>query len=571
MIDSLFPSWFSPALILIVGGLAVPLVSSQIRKFYMLGLCALAAWQLWSTPIGTFGELEFLGYALELVRLDRWSLPFAVIFIFATTINVIYGWHVEDSVQQSAQLVYPGAALGGVLAGDLITLFVYWEIAAVASVFLIWAGGTDRAIKAGMRYIVIQVGSGVFLLGGVVLFAAETGSVTFNQMNLDSVGTAFIFFAFGIKCAFPLLHNWIQDSYPESTVSGTIVLSVFTTKLAVYSLLRGFPGQEQLIWLGTTMTLFPIFFAVIEDNLRRVLTYSINNQVGFMVVAIGIGTPFALNGAVGYAFCNIIFESLLFMSMGAVLYRAGTIQASELGGLYKSMPWTAVFCIVGALSISAFPLFAGFVTKGLIIDSVADAHLFVIWLALLFASAGVLEHAGIKIPYFGFFGHDSGKKCEEAPRHMLVAMAVSAILCVAIGVYPEPLYALLPEPIVGYVPYTVGHVVTQLQLLLFAILAFVFLVRVGVYPPEIKSTNLDTDWFYRKAAPALIGLVGRGISAAQTALLGRARRQIDLAIARLYRYHGPAGQLARSWPAGSMALWIAILLAVSLIVNYLSI
>ncbi len=571
MIDSFFPFWFSPALILIVGGLVAPLISAPFRKGYMLGLCALAALQLWSTPLGTYGEFEFLGFELDHVRLDRWSLPFAVIFIFATTINVIYGWHVEDSVQQSAQLVYPGAALGGVLAGDLITLFVYWEIAAVASVFLIWAGATDRAIKAGMRYIVIQVGSGVFLLGGVVLFAVESGSVSFNHMALDNLATTFIFFAFGIKCAFPLLHNWVQDSYPESTVSGTIVLSVFTTKLAVYSLLRGFPGQEQLIWLGTIMTLFPIFFAVIEDNLRRVLTYSINNQVGFMVVAIGVGTPLALNGAVGYAFCNIIFESLLFMSMGAVLFRTGTIQASELGGLYKSMPWTATFCIIGALSISAFPLFAGFVTKGLIIDSVADAHLFVIWLALLFASAGVLEHAGIKIPYFGFFGHDSGKKCQEAPRHMIVAMAISAVLCIAIGVYPAPLYALLPEPITGYVPYTVAHVVTQLQLLLFAILAFVVLVRIGVYPPEIRSTNLDTDWFYRKAAPTVIRVLGRGISAAQIALLGRARRQVDQAIARLYRFHGPAGQLARSWPAGSMALWIAILLAVSLIVNYLSV
>jgi multicomponent Na+:H+ antiporter subunit D len=274
---------------------------------------------------------------------------------------------------------------------------------------------------------------------------------------------------------------------------------------------------------------------------------------------------------VGYAFCNIIFESLLFMSMGAVLYRTGTIQASKLGGIYKSMPWTATFCIIGALSISAFPFFAGFVTKGLILDGVADAHLFVIWLALLFASAGVLEHAGIKIPYFGFFAHDSGKRCDEAPRHMLIAMGVSAALCIAIGIYPDPLYALLPDANVDYIPYTVGHVFTQLQLLLFAVLAFVVLVRVGFYPPEIKSTNLDTDWFYRKVAPAFMRLLGRGVSAAQAALFGRARRQFDQAAARLYRLHGPAGQLARSWPAGSMALWIAILLAVSLIVNYLSV
>lgn len=571
MTNSLLPFWFSPSLVLIVGGLIVPLVGAAVRKPFMLGVCALAAFQLWVTPFGIYGELEFFGFALASVRLDRWSFPFAVIFLFATVINVIYGWHVEKPLQQAAQLVYPGAALGGVLAGDLVSLFVYWEIAAISSVFLIWAGGTERAVRAGMRYVIIHVGSGVFLLAGLVLFAAETGSVAFDKMSLDGLPATLIFLAFGIKCAFPFLHNWVQDSYPESTVSGTIVLSVFTTKLAVYALLRGFPGQEQLIWLGTIMTLFPIFFAVIEDNLRRVLSYSINNQVGFMVVAVGVGTPLALNGAVGYAFCNIIFESLLFMSMGAVLYRTGTIQASELGGIYKSMPWSAAFCIIGALTISAFPFLAGFVTKGLIIDSVADAHLFIIWLALLFASAGVLEHAGIKIPYFGFFGHDSGKRCQEAPRHMLIAMGISAVLCIMIGVYPSALYAILPEGDVNFVPYTVDHVVTQLQLLLFAVLAFVLLVRLGFYPPEIKSTNLDTDWFYRKAAPALIMWVRRRVDSARAVFFGRALRRVDQVVTRLYRFYGPSGQLARSWPASSMALWIAILLAVSLIVNYLGV
>ena len=315
------------------------------------------------------------------------------------------------------------------------------------------------------------------------------------------------------------------------------------------------------------MTLFPIFFAVIEDNLRRVLTYSINNQVGFMVVAIGVGTPLALNGAVGYAFCNIIFESLLFMSMGAVLFRTGTIQASELGGIYKSMPLTAAFCVVGALSISAFPLFAGFVAKGLIIDSVVDAHLMIVWLALLFASAGVLEHAGIKIPYFAFFAHDSGKRCEEAPTHMLVAMGILVFLCIAIGLFPQYLYVLLPYEM-DFEPYTMGHVVTQLQLLLFAVLAFVVLIKTGVYPPEIKSTNLDTDWFYRRLAPMIVRGVGQGIASAQRVVITGARRQVDEFINRLYRLHGPSGQLARSWAAGSMALWIAILLGVALILNY---
>ena len=273
-----------------------------------------------------------------------------------------------------------------------------------------------------------------------------------------------IFLAFGIKCAFPFLHNWLQDAYPEASPTGTVFLSAFTTKLAVYGLARGFAGEDILIWIGALMTAFPIFYAVIENDLRRVLAYSLNNQLGFMVVGIGIGTELALNGTVAHAFAHILYKALLFMSMGAVLYRVGTVKGSELGGLYKSMPWTAAFCIVGAASISAFPLFSGFVSKSLIMSAAASDGLLFIWFVLLFASAGVFHHSGIKIPYFAFFAHDSGKRCKEAPLPMLLAMGTTAVLCVGIGVWPEPLYALLPHP-VDYVPYTTAHVVTQLQLL----------------------------------------------------------------------------------------------------------
>ncbi len=568
MIGSLLPLELHPALILIIGGFLVPLVPEAFRRIFIVALPVVGVLHFLSYPLGDYGSVVLFDYTLTIMRLDALSRLFGLVFFLATFVNAIYAWHVRDTVQQVASLVYPGAALGGVFAGDFITLFVFWEIAAVSSVFLIWARGTERAYKAGMRYIVIQVSSGVLLLAGLILYAQDTGSIAFDHMELGTLPVLLIFLAFGIKSAFPLLHNWVQDSYPESTVTGTIMLSIFTTKLAVYALVRGFAGTEQLIYIGVVMTLFPIFFAVIEDNLRRVLTYSINNQVGFMVVAIGVGTPLALNGAVGYAFCNIIFESLLFMSMGAVLFRTGTIQASELGGMYKSMPLTAAFCIIGALSISAFPLFSGFIAKGLIIDSVADMNLMIVWLALLFASAGVLEHAGIKIPFFAFFAHDSGKRCQEAPLNMLIAMGILAALSIAIGVFPQAFYELLPYDM-EFEPYTTGHVVTQLQLLLFAVLAFVVLIKVGVYPPEIKSTNLDTDWFYRRLAPRVLFAAGRLIVFVQSAVLGSARQQINGFVQRLYRFHGPSGQLARSWPAGSMAMWIAILLGIALILNYI--
>ena len=439
---------------------------------------------------------------------------------------------------------------------------------AISSVFLIWARRTERAYAAGMRYLIIQVGSGVILLAGIILHLRATGSIAFDNLGVVSPATLLIFTAFGIKCAFPLLHNWLQDAYPEATVTGTVVLSAFTTKLAVYALARGFAGTEVLIYIGALMTVFPVFFAVIENDLRRVLAYSLNNQLGFMVVGIGVGTEMGLNGTAAHAFAHVIYKALLFMSMGAVLHRAGTVKASELGGLYKSMPLTTIFCIVGAVSISAFPLFSGFISKALILTGAADQGRWAVWLVLVFASAGVLEHSGIKVPYFAFFAHDSGIRCKEAPLNMLIAMGIAAFLCVAIGVYPAPLYALLPYE-VDFEPYTTGHVITQLQLLMFSVLAFAVLIRTGLYPWERPSTNLDSDWLYRKAMPAAVGRFMEIGGAVRDAVLARAQNHLERFISTIYRHHGPQGALARTWPTGSTVLWVAVLLAATLIIFYL--
>lgn len=502
MIDGL-----NPAFLLIFGSLLVPFLSGRLRALYMLALPALALAQLISLPSGDYGSWQIFEYSLTTIRIDGLSFIFGVIFCIAAFVGVLYSLHVEDTAQHVAALVYSGAALGATFAGDLITLFIYWELTAVSSVFLIWASRTDAAMRAGIRYLVVQVGSGVILLAGLILHVQQTGSIAFDHLGLGSLGTNLIFLAFGIKCAFPLLHNWLQDAYPQATVTGTVILSAFTTKLAVYVLARGYAGTEILIYIGAIMTAFPIFFAVIENDLRKVLSYSLNNQLGFMVCGIGIGTELAINGAAAHAFVHILYKALLFMSMGAVLHRVGTIKASELGGLYKSMPMTTGFCIVGSMSISAFPLFSGFVAKSLTLTAVAVEGHWGVWLVLLFASAGVLDHSGIKIPFFTFFAHDSGKRCEEAPGNMLWAMGIVAFLCIAIGVYPAPLYSILPYT-VNYAPYTVAHVITQLQLLLFSAMAFAVLFRNGWYPPEIRGVNLDTDWLYRRLIPGTIRVVG---------------------------------------------------------------
>jgi multicomponent Na+:H+ antiporter subunit D len=558
----------TPGLILICGGLLVPLLPPRVRPWLMIVLPIVAFAHLLTLPHGEWGQVEVMDLSLVTLRVDKLSLLFGYIFLLAALLGGVYALHVRDIGQQAAALIYAGSALGAVFAGDLVTLFIFWEGIAVASVFLIWAAGTERAYRAGMRYLVIQVGSGVLLLVGVLVHYRQTGSLAFGALGLASPGATLILIAFGIKCAFPLLHNWLEDAYPESTATGTVLLSSFTTKVAVYALARGFAGTEILVPIGAAMTAFPIFYAVIENDLRRVLAYSLNNQLGFMVVGVGLGTELALNGAVAHAFADILFKGLLFMSMGAVLFRTGTVKGSELGGLYKSMPWTAGFCIVGAASISAFPLFSGFVTKSMVIAAAMEQGYFWTWIVLLFASAGVFHHAGIKIPYFAFFAHDSGKRCAEAPGHMLTAMAVAAALCVGIGSFPSLLYSILPFP-VDFRPYSLDHVVGQVQLLFLSALAFTILMRTGIYPPELRSINLDFDWFYRRLAPTVILAIARWAESAWNGATSAAERAMRNTLMVFERHAGPDGILARTWPTGSMAFWTTVMLAAYLVLSYL--
>ena len=558
----------NPGLLLILAGLVAAGAPKLVRQAIALiaPLAGLAI--LWATPIGTVAGLKLFGLALEPLRLDGLAYPFAFIFLVAAFLNAIYALHQDDRLQDASAMVYAGAAVAASLAGDLVTLFIYWEITAISSAFLILAARTTRAYQATMRYLVWQVGSGVLLLAGILIHWRATGSLAFGAMKLDGLAAWLIFVAFGIKCAFPFLHPWLQDAYPESTVTGGVALSAFTTKLAVYVFARAFAGESILIPIGATMTAFPVFFAVIENDLRRVLSFSINNQIGFMIVGVGIGSEMAINGAVCHAFVHIIYKALLFMSMGAVLFRTGTCKASELGGLHKAMPLTTIFCIIGAVSIAGFPLTSGYIAKTLILGAAASAGLFWTWILLVFASAGVMEHSGIKIPYFAFFAHDPGHRgVKEAPLNMLVAMGLAAAACIGIGIFPEPLYSILPYAVTksAYVP---AEVIPKTQLLLFSVLAFAILVRTGLYVQEIPSINLNVDWVYRRAGYFVATRIGRLAQkfwerfAHATAVAGRG-------LARsIYRHHGPEGALARSWPTGSMAFWVAVMLAAFLILSY---
>ncbi|MBL8658498.1 MAG: Na(+)/H(+) antiporter subunit D [Rhodospirillales bacterium] len=557
-----------PALALFVAAGLLPFCrpGSPIRAALLLVAPAVALAAVWTLPEGELLAFDYLGFHLVPLRVDALSRLFATIFTIMAFAGALFALNQARTTELVAAFVYAGSAVGVTFAGDLITVLVFWELMAIASALLIWSAQTPAAFRASLRYLMIHLLGGMVLMVGILTFATQTGSIAFNAMRPDGVATWLILIGFLINAGAPPLSAWLPDAYSEASWSGTVFLSAFTTKTAVYTLLRGFPGAEILVVIGIYMILYGIIYALLENDMRRILAYSIINQVGFMVTGIGIGTDMSLNGAAAHAFAHIIYKALLLMSAGSVLLMTGRRKCSELGGLFQSMPLTTVCGIVGALAISAFPLTSGFVTKSMINQAAGDQHLAIAWLLLTAGSAGVFLHAGIKFPWFVFFQKDSGLRPPDPPWNMRAAMVLFAALCIGIGIVPGPLYAILPYA-VDYHPYSTGHVLELLQLLLFSGLAFFLLLPLMKRTPTI---TLDFDWIYRKILPAALARIYGVCAPADRMLRRSAKRLVSLLTTQISRHYGPAGAVARTLTAGNMTVWVVIMLAVYLIAYFIS-
>lgn len=507
-------AWVHPGLIYLFGALFIPIFKRKARNIYLLTLPVLAFISLVLTSKGVFmaeGKtwiLSFWGYDLVVGRIDRLSLIFAYIFVIASFCMMIYALHIKENGQHISSYIYVGSTLGVVFAGDLFTLFFFWEMMAWSALYLIWYRRTESSYRAGLRYILVHVFGGAFLLAGILIHFYETGSISFELFpwretsGQPHLAPILILIAFLINAAVPPLHAWLPDAYPEATVTGAVFLTAFTTKSAIYVLIRGFAGLEVLIWLGAIMAIYGVVFAVLENDIRRLLAYHIISQVGYMVCGVGMGLTgstsgeMAINGATAHAFCHILYKALLFMGAGAVIEVTGRSKLTELGGIYKYMPITFHLYMIGAYSISGFPFFNGFVSKTMVIQASAMWHMPIIWFMLEGASIGTFLHTGLKLPWGTWFSREKPIcNAKEPPMNMLIAMGLTAFFCIFIGVYPRLLYEQLPYP-VTYKPYSPFHIVSTVQLLGFTFISF-WLFRKKLYGEP--TITLDTDWFYRIA------------------------------------------------------------------------
>ena len=461
--------------------------------------------------------------------------------------------------------IYAGGAIGVAFAGDLITLFLFWEVMAVCATMVVWLGG-PRAHGAGQRYIVIHVLSGILMLAGIAGQVAATGSLAVGAVTLGSLATWLMLLGVLINVAAWPMSAWVPDAYSSASWSGSIFLSAFTTKAAVLILIRCFAGTEVLVPVGLAMIVYGTLYAAREADIRRLVAYALVVQLGFMVTAVGVGSDLAINGAAAHAISGIFYQALLFMVAGSVLYVTGKSDCGALGGLWRAMPVTTVFAIVGAAAIAAFPLTSGYLAKGMISDAVGAAYLPVAWFVVTAGAAAAVLHAGLRLPWAVFFGaRGTAAAAGDPPLSMQLAMGLLAVLTVSIGIFPWAFVALLPAA-VAVEPYSASHVVGQVQLLAFAALGLVLAWRWLAAP---RSITLDVDWLWRRLVPRLDQALLAPWMRAQAAVLGRTWHGMERFVRTLYRHHGPQGALARTWPTGVMALSAILMLGAYLAFYYL--
>lgn len=575
----------SPAWVLIGGALLLAVTRGSLRRTLSLAIPLAALAAVWSAD--SLFRLGFVDHLLAFFPAEsaapaaspfddaarmKVSRLFGTIFTLVVFLGSWFAWSMRRPVELPAAFLYAGSALGVVFAPDWLTLFIYWELMAVGSTVVVLSGGQERSTSAAMRYAVVHLLGGVLFMIGLVIHLTGGGSPEIAPLALEVAGEwspAAIFVLLGmlVNAGAPPFSSWLPDAYPEASESGMVFLSAFTTKTAVFTLMLTFPGEEILLVIGPTMALYGIVYAVLENDMRRLLAYSILTQVGFMVTGIGIGTKLALNGAAGHAVAHIIYKALLLMSAGSVLLQTGRRRCTDLGGLYRTMPITLLCAIIGALAFFAFPLTLGFVTKSMISSAARYEHETIVWFLLAAASAGVFLHAGVKFPWFVFFHRDSGLRPSDPPRSMQWPMLFLAFLCVAFGCFYSPLYAILPfteGSHLPYQPFTFSSVLQHLQLVLFSGLAFFLML------PLLERTvtiTLDFDWTYRRLGPALWnGLavpVGRAAVSIKDSVYGLVRHWLGADL----HVPGVGGYLLERWPVGRAVVLVTLVLLVYMGLN----
>lgn len=513
-----------PGLLLIAAGLLMFILPQKARG--QVAIAASAAALAAMILLGENAELNYRFTAeltLQLLCVDKLSWAFGLIFCVIAVIASIYslgdrkrlregqGTDRQGCCERAAALIYAGCSISVVFAGDWISLICFWEGMAIASCYLVFAGGSRKAVRASYRYLVMHLFGGNLLLAGAMFIMIRQGMELHTLTGGNGPGYWLVLLGVCINAGIPPFHTWIADAYPESTPSGTVYMGSYTTKAAIYALIRLFAGTEWLVLVGAVMAVFAACMALIENDLRRLLSYHIVSQLGMMAAALGTGEAAGIDGATLHAAFNILYKGVLLMGAGAVMTATGKTKITQLGGLGRKMPVTSVCFLMASLSIAGMPFLNGFASKALIMEALHDFPL-AYWLVML-AGVGTWLSITLKINYFVFFGkkfveemhrgHQPADFCKKVPAAMEIAMILGTVLCVVTGLMPEPFYEMMPNGTLVH-PFTAEHIFEYIGLFIGATVPFVLLLP-KMAPHDLLS--LDFDWVYRKGlGPLLRGL-----------------------------------------------------------------
>ena len=495
---------FNPGLIPILLGIFSVLFPRKLKKIIaVVAPCIAAIYATYLISLGNAGPIlrwPTSNFEINLFKLHDYSGIFCYAFTAAALLNIMFFRQDGNNNNLiSIILIYLGSSIAIIFCGDLISLFIFWEIAAISSTAIIMSN--DKHGGPSLRYAYLHILSGVLLLCGIIIQASNAGTMEFTAMGLGSYvqlnpAQALILTAILINCAAPPFSAWIADSYPVASIYTIGFLSSFTTKFSLFALLNLFPGFQPLLYVGGAMVVYGIIMSLNSNNIQKILCYNIVNQLGMLIAV--ISKKEALAGIAISACCGIIYQSLFFMATGSVIRLTGKDRLISHAGA-TSLNIAKICMIIAGISMAALPFTIGFIGKAIMVDNIYENN--ILYMLLLTSNVGATLCSGIRLPYFLFSQADhSAKTKEKLPPNMQLTMLLGASLCMLIGLYPEVLYGLIPHKM-HYKIYSADRIITQLQLILST--AAAFLIFQNILKPKDQYLP-DFDWIYRVPGKRII-------------------------------------------------------------------
>ena len=430
----------NPGLIYLIGSIGLYIIKQEWRKYLALITAISAGVVLFILPQGQLLKLPFLDFELILLEVTPITRFIAIIFIFFNIASIIYGINLFTRKDYWLSYFYIGSSLTIILVGDFFSFYICWELMTISSYFLIFNNSQPLTRQTSYYYFVMHLVGAISLLWGILLHYSAVGSMALTTVQ---VGLPFFILAVGIKLAFIGLHTWLPKNYANTPFYISVILSAYTTKVGVYACYKLLPTVDYLAYAGVISAVLGVIFALAQTKIRNILSYHIISQIGYMIVALEVSTSTSVSLIGGFFHLgnHILYKGLLFMTAGVVIYATDKEDLINLGGLYKELPYTTIYIIIAAASISGIPLFNGYVSKLLIKKGVSDPIL--IW-GMYLAGIGT-SLSFLKIIYFGFFRTPKQKvNIKQQPSSgMIISMGLLAAACVIIGLRPQVLLQVL--------------------------------------------------------------------------------------------------------------------------------